>query len=213
MTMLHRKKEIYTAGIKQQKVELSAGFTIIELIVSVGIFTVVMLVAVGALLSIVGVNRKTRAVEEVVNSLHFSLDSMARQIRVATTYHCGNENSRPYTQVGNCPNGFAYFAFEPFGGDPDDATDQIVYRFRPYPNTAGNLVRSIDGGQTFSAVTPPGVVIEYGRFYVGGTSQSDTIQPYVLITIKGFVDLGNNSRTDFNIETMVTQRNIDVVPE
>ena len=57
------------------------GFTLIEMIMSVAVFTVVALIAAGALLAIADANRKAQAFKSVVNNLNFALESVARNLR------------------------------------------------------------------------------------------------------------------------------------
>src|SRR3989344_8318173 len=65
------------------------GFTLIEMIVSIALFAVVMTVAVGALLSLTGANKKAQALQSVMNNLNISVDSMVRNIRMGREYNCG----------------------------------------------------------------------------------------------------------------------------
>ena len=58
------------------------GFSLVEMIVAVTLFAVVMLVSVGALLSLVNATRKARALESVMNNLNVTLDSMVRSLRM-----------------------------------------------------------------------------------------------------------------------------------
>ncbi len=51
----------------------SKGFTLIEIIVSVAIFTVVMLISVGAVLNAVNANRKAQSLNTIVNNLNLAL--------------------------------------------------------------------------------------------------------------------------------------------
>src|SRR3989338_5348699 len=89
------------------------GFTLIEMIVAVALFAVVMLVSVGALLSLVGANRKAQALQSVMNNLNIALDGMVRSIRMGTSYRCAS--SAPSDP--NCQDGGQCFYFEPYGGD------------------------------------------------------------------------------------------------
>src|SRR3989338_2524865 len=52
----------------------SRGFTLVELIVSIGLFAIVMLISVGALLALTGANRKAQALQSVMNNLNVALD-------------------------------------------------------------------------------------------------------------------------------------------
>src|SRR3989344_1317808 len=97
------------------------GFTLVEMIVSAGLFAVVMLVSVTALLSLVDANRKTQALHSVMNNLNIALDSMVRSLRMGSVYHCG---SGEYSLARDCSNGDMVLAFESFGGDRGDPRDQ-----------------------------------------------------------------------------------------
>src|SRR3989338_4304258 len=73
----------------QQCPDRCRGFTLVETIVATALFTVVMLIAVGSLLSIVSVNRKAQALHLVMNNLNVALDGMVRAIRTGSNYYCG----------------------------------------------------------------------------------------------------------------------------
>ena len=64
------------------------GFTLVEIIVALGLFTIVMFVATGALLSIVSVNKKAQAQQSAINNLNFALENMTRSLRTGYNYHC-----------------------------------------------------------------------------------------------------------------------------
>jgi len=180
-----------------------AGFTIIEMIVAVAIFSVIMVVAVGALLSVISANRKAQSLQSIVNNLNLSLEEMVRTIRVGTTYHCGSSGDKTATQ--DCPDlGESYLAFEHSGGDPLSIQDQYVYRL----TTDNQIERSISGinDSEFSPVTAPEAVIEQLTFYVTGTENNDNLQPRVIIIVSGYAQIDEKTRTDFNLQTAVSQR-------
>src|SRR5438552_13144631 len=84
------------------------GFTLVEMIVAVALFAVVMLVSVGALLSLVGASRKAQALQSVMNNLNISLDGMVRSIRMGSEYDgsqscSGNTTSAPKDCTGGTP--------------------------------------------------------------------------------------------------------------
>jgi len=73
------------------------GFTLIEMIVSMGIFTVVAVIAVGALLHIVNTNNQAQTLQTAMNNAGFALDAMSREIRVGSSYRCDqNINADDY---------------------------------------------------------------------------------------------------------------------
>jgi prepilin-type N-terminal cleavage/methylation domain-containing protein len=194
-----------------KKIFNTKGFTLVELIVSLALFTVVTLVAIGALLSIVGVNRKTQSAKSVINNLNLAVESISKSMRVGSSYHCeqvvGTFVPLDLDTPEDCPSGGNLIAFEGASGDRTDSTDQIVYRLN-----GTQVEKSINGGASFLGVTAPEVDVTEGvglRFYVLGTSNSDGLQPRVIITLRGLVDFGNNASTDFNLQTSVSQREAD----
>lgn len=64
------------------------GFTLIEMIVSLGVFSIVATIAVGALLVLIGTNRQLQGEQSIMTNLSFALDSMTREIRTGTHYYC-----------------------------------------------------------------------------------------------------------------------------
>lgn len=174
---------------------LKRGFTLVELLVAIGVFSIAMLVGVGALLTMVGANHKAQAIQSVMNNLNYAVESMARNIPVGTAYHCGA--SGILSAPADCASGDTFLAIRSHDGK------QVTYEFRD-----GALNRSIDGGASI-AITAPEVVIENGRFFVRGSSPSDGRQPQVVVTIKGHAGINEKSRSDFSLQTTVTQRLLD----
>lgn len=185
------------------------GFTLIEMLVAVSLFVFVMLIGVGVLLSIIDANRKARALSSVMNNLNFALESMSRNIRVGTKYHC-EENAGivpPNIDTPKDCNPGKLFAFEMSGGNPLNPNDQIIYRIN-YDGTG--IEMSKNGGANFVGITAEEVVIEDFSFYVSGSSASDNYQPKVVMTVKGFVGVKEKIKTKFNLQTMVSQRALDI---
>jgi prepilin-type N-terminal cleavage/methylation domain-containing protein len=180
----------------------TAGFTLLEVIVSLGILTIVVLIGIGSLLTIVHANRKAQAQKIVMDNLQFAMESMTRTMRVGTTYHCGTSGNLG-TPFDCATSGSAGMAFEKSGGTTGDNDDQVVYELQ---GTA--LARSVDGGGTFLSVTAPEVVIDTLTFYVDG-AETETAQPLVLIVMQGHAGVSEGERTDFSIETLVSQRALD----
>lgn len=182
------------------------GFSLIEMVVAVALFAIIMLVAVGALLSLVDANRKARALESVMNNLNVSLDSMVRAMRMATHYNCGGTLIPDPGTGADCASGSTLFSFAPYGSDPSEQSERVAYEFQD-----GRLYRSQDGGLNSIAITAPEVLIEDMRFYTIGTVQGDIVQPKVVIVVKGSAEAENaKSRTTFYIQATAVQRALDI---
>ncbi len=182
-----------------------AGFTLVEMITAVAIFSMVMIIAMGALLAVINANKQNQAIQTAINNLSLAMEMMSREIRVGYSYHCGEEGT--ITEPLDCEEGDDYIAFEAFDGDPVNPDDQIVFKLE-----GTRIKRSDDGSGTFLFLTAPVVVLEELKFYVAGSSSSDDIQPRVLISASGYVDLGSigeRGKSYFNLQTTASQRIID----
>ena len=181
------------------------GLTLIEMLVAVSIFSVVMLISVGSLVSINDANRKTQLQRTVIDNLNFATENMARNLRVGTTYHC-DFNVSPIASVRDCTGGASSIVFEGYKGNPGNATDQVVYRLN---SSTGQVERSLDSGSSFIPITSPELTIDNLIFYVTGTSAGDQQQPRVIIVISGTATFKNGQTTHFSLETAITQRKLD----
>lgn len=189
------------------------GFTLIEMLVSTAIFTIVMVIALGALLAMSESDRKAQTLKAVVNNLNFSLDSISRAVRTGVGYHCGS------LVGGDCttPPGGTFFAFTSSSGTgvayrlENTITDGSAGVVCGQAAAIGCIARSLDGGTTWSAVTAPEVVITNLSFYLIGSAAGaiDSTQPKLTILLSGYVQVTGTRQTTFNLQTSVTQRLYD----
>jgi prepilin-type N-terminal cleavage/methylation domain-containing protein len=194
----------------------SRGFSLVELMVAISLFAIVMLVAVGALLSLVDANRKARALESVMNNLNIAIDGMVRSMRMGNTFNCNAEGIPNPMTGGDCADGEDTVSFAPFGSDPSDDTERWVYEFVPRSGeTPGRLWRSREGGDNAEPITAPEVDIDDVTFYVFGTQRANdtgnTTQPKIVMVIKGTAGSENTrSETTFYIQATAVQRVLDL---
>jgi len=188
------------------------GFTLIEVMVSVSIFSIVMLVATGAVFSIVEANKKTHTIKSVMANLNFALESIARDVRVGSNFSCNSG--------GDCVSAggdvFSYKANRSLIGSIN-TNDTVEYSLVD-ETVGGKTVKRIRKTITGDSLTPTPlfitareIYIESLKFYVigsGTVASGDYKQPKVVITIKGYAGSGN-TRSDFDIQTTISQRSID----
>lgn len=166
------------------------GFTLVEMIVSLGLFTIIMFIATSAFLSIVNTDRKSRAVRIAADNLNIALEDMSRRIKTGSTYNCGGGAG-----TNNCASpGLSSFAFT----EQDGATRTV------YSLSGSAIWRGAE------RVTSPEINITSLKFVVSGSlvGTADNIQPIVVIVIDGSLGAGTASTT-FKIQTTVTQRAYD----
>jgi type II secretory pathway pseudopilin PulG len=176
-------------NIKKNK-NTQSGFMLVEMIVSVALFSVVMLVSTGSLLSIIDANRKSQAFKIIVNNLNLAVESMSRDIRVGEDFNCGNPTGR------DCNLGDSSLYFKSKG-------KSMVYR-----TSGGILQKSINGGISFVNVTANDIVIDNLTFYVLGSTPGDTVQSFITLIIKGHTD--TKDRMNFGLQTAMSQRKFDI---
>lgn len=187
------------------------GFTLIEMLVAVALFSVVMIISVGSLVAMAEASRKAETIKSVLNNLNFAFDSMSRNVRTGYSYHCSDGTGDTYGLMGNpatpqnCPTyGSSYLAVEASDGSPSNASDQVIYRLN-----SGRIEVSSDSGSNFLPLTAPEVTIERLRFYVTGAAVGDNVQPRVVVILSGYIQVTPTTQTDLHLQTALTQRVYD----
>ncbi|MDO8590023.1 MAG: type II secretion system protein [bacterium] len=173
---------------------MKKGFTLIELMVAISIFIIVMTISMGSIVGVFDANRKSRSLKTVLNNLNLAMESMSKEMRFGTNYHCGAGN---VTVPQNCNTGGTLMSFL----SSDNA--QITYRLN------GETMQKRIGSGGYIAVTAPEIIIDDLIFYTLGAATGDTLQPKVIVRIKSHVGAGK-SRSDFTLETLVSQRTFDI---
>lgn len=175
------------------------GFTLVEMIVAFGIFAVIMVMSVGSLLSIMQANYKAQTLKTVVNNLHFAFENMSRNLRMGRAYHC-NAAVGDLRSTADCAN-------DPASSLAVTARDGGLLLYR---HNGRAIERSVDGGGSFIPITAPEVNVEQLQFFVDGARTTDNRQPRVLILSSGTMQGRGKVASRFEIETMVSQRMLDV---
>lgn len=161
------------------------GFTLIEIIVAIGIFTAVITMALATFLNISNIQRKAGALRAINDNLNFALEVMSREIRSGKGY---------------CDSSCSASSFN-FTNSQDK---KVVYRL--YENS---IEMSSDGGSSFLRLTSPEIKIDNLTFIVIGESAGDEKQPRVTIILNGLSVDPKIEELKLNIQTTVSQRRLD----
>ena len=188
------------------------GFTLIEILVSVAIFTTVMVISLGALLSMAESDRKAQTLKSVINNLNFALDAVSRAMRTGVNYHC-DVSQTPVTTPRDCDqasSGATSIAFL----SADNQTVQYCwggYFSGAWSCTASTktavLVRKGASGP-YAPLTASEVTVTNLQFYVTG-AEGAQLQPHVVILLSGTVPVSASQTSTFDLQTSVTQRLYD----
>ncbi|HEY4506242.1 MAG TPA: type II secretion system protein [Candidatus Paceibacterota bacterium] len=179
------------------------GFTLIELLISLSIFSLVVLVAIGALLNLSHVNDRAQALLVALENLNFALEHMSRPMRTGKNYDCNG--GFPVAVPTDCTViGSSRISFK---------EGETTYLFYLQDGAIWRRSSSPEGEDGPFKITAPEVTIQEVTFNVTGSAPPpDQSQPRVLMTVRGqtsIFGLKANEQADFNIQTTVSQREAD----
>ena len=163
----------------------SEGFTLIELIVAMAVFSTVITIVSSIFVSTVGSQRKNVNQQEVLENARYVLEIMGRAIRQSNV------------QTPNTPSGgsSSLIITHPIKGS-------ITYQLD------NGQIKETSGGIT-DALTSSDVLVEKLSFIVQGKGVGDSTQPRVTIIISlSNVQPGVNANS-IKLQTTITPRNLD----
>jgi len=172
---------------------LNKGFTLVELLVGIGIFSLLITAVIGILVSEIKIQKESLNQQEALQQLSFVIEYMSRALRMAV---------REDGSFGCLSEGFSY---ENPGGNTsaikfinhlqeDDCQEFFLEDGRIKYRQEGNIYD----------LTPPDLQIKTLSFFISGESIEDTFQPRVTIFIE-------SKEPERRIQTTVSQRNLDIV--
>lgn len=161
------------------------GFTLIEIIVAIGIFTAVITMALATFLNISNIQRKTGALRAINDNLNFALEVMSREIR----------SGKGYCDSPCIPSSSFNFT--------NSQDETIVYKLNNF-----SIERSVNS-ETSLRLTSPEIKIDNLTFIVMGESAGDKKQPRVTIILNGSSVDPKIGELKLNIQTTVSQRRLD----
>lgn len=197
----------------------SSGFTLIEMLVSLALFTIVITIALGSLLSLISISRHVQGSQNVMTTLTFAMDSMSREIRTGKQYLCARSFfARQETFAatahqdcasgaqGRTPYGISFIE----GGDSlSGSNNRIAYYF-----DSNKIWRRV-GNNPPESIISDGIRVSRADFFVTGTDSLsfsggvNTDQPTVTIIIEATAT-GAPTDKPFVLETTITQRELDL---
>lgn len=177
------------------------GFTLIEMMVSVAIFSIVMVIALGAILTILDSNRKARTLTEVMNNLNFSIETITRSLK--TGVEPGYDDGVLHvTAIVLDEEGFN--------------REKTRYQLIETNDGRGYLAQCIDLNYTANdcpqsawlPITSELVDIESFEVVVSGIN--DFNQPRTQLLVSGTVKVSEKISSSFTIQTTVSQRKLNL---
>ncbi len=179
------------------------GYTLVEMLVSVAIFSIVVLITLGAILTILDANRKARTLTEVMNNLNFTVEMMTRSLKTGVE------------PVLNTSNGVLHVDAIILDREGFQR-ERTSYRLSELNKRIEQCVSSVgsnncDSASNWIPITSEAVVVEKFQLMVvhGGTT-NDNRQPRTLMLIEGSVKVSDDISSAFSLQTTVSQRRLNL---
>ena len=168
------------------------GFTLIELIVSLGIFSIVMTLVAGTYFSLISASGDMRTSTSSINNVTFALNSMSYDIRSGSCAlgQCGSGNSFTFT---------------------NSSRDIVTYKLCVISPTERQICKSINGGTPYTLTHLPVQIknITFSSQTYPSSASPQASQTLTTINISGKYQLPHNTKmSNFYLETAVTPRKI-----
>lgn len=191
-----------------QKNKLTKGFTLIELLVALGVFSVVMTISLGSVISILDAGKKSKALTAIMTNLNFTMEIMSREMKFGKYYYCGTDTTNPHIGRTQDCTGSGVPAGNAITFTTSEGVDTI------YRLNVGNsqIEKSIDHGATYIPLTSQEIVIQDLKYYVFDSAPppGNNNQPRVLVYVRGYAGTRPNSQSTFIIQTLVSERALDL---
>lgn len=178
------------------------GFTLAEMIIAVGITSVVLLSGVGLLLTFNTIQRKSINAQNVHDNIRFAMETMSREIRTGDSF-CSVSSTATLAICLPSPAcawsaGCTQFAFR-----QTFTNETVVYKLD------GNVVKvSRDGGVTFLPVTDPQRSITNLKFYITGIGTNDQERVTIVMEVNSGSLAKPNEVANLVVQTTVTKRKL-----
>lgn len=171
------------------------GFTLFEMIVAVGIFTVVVVIAVSSMLSLTASEKKAITLQNTQDNVRFAVEAMAKEIRTGENF--------PSTCVIGCTSITYLTARDVTVSYRLNQTSRLIEKAssstgcaEPFPDTC------------YFPFTASEVAIENLVFYITGIGD-DNLQPKVTIVVEAATPGIERTASRLRLQTTVAQRRLD----
>lgn len=200
------------------------------------IFTVVSVIAVGALLKIIDANKKSQSLKSSINNVSLVLDGITREAVDGKNYYCKDTGSfvvvwdlpiptgcdtedAPWTFAFNSPktapmpisgvcNLIIAYRYEQIdvGGVMTGVIKKAEQSYCGQSLNSTLDYKTIHDPRPFVPITSPDVNITKARIIVETNNSASVGQPRVFLQLEGYSGVKEKNKTDFNIQTTISQR-------
>ncbi len=185
-------------------VKNKAGFTLVEMIVGITIFSIILSAVAGLFATSLKAQRSNLAVEESLSQTSYVLEYMSRALRMAKkdlSASCLSLRGYNYENTNNDTSKIKFIKFD-YSQNYD-----ACYEFSLQGGILQESRTSLQTGvKTTQNLTSANLAINQLVFKLTGENQNNDIQPRVVIVL----NLAGRENSQLQIQTTVSQRNLDV---
>lgn len=205
------------------------GFSLVEILVVLGLFSSISTLSLGALFNAQAINRRLQETQSILDNVNLSTQTITREIRFGTEFYATTTLQlqddpaptfrRNCTYALNANTPCTILMFKP--SDAVDARDRIAFYL-----LSGVLYKTtypFGGSSSTEQMTSNDVTISSLFFYVEGAQTSDGSndesdatdfkQPLITFLLSGSTNSasGRVASTTFNFETNISPRELDSI--
>ena len=186
------------------------GFTLIEVMVSVSIFTIIVTVGIIALLTINDAYRKSQTQRQAIDSLTYMMESMSRRIRTAATWDGAGYDLLPTTSfaIHDQDNIGVTYTWDQVKGELLMSISDPASIDPGVPTTTGIPYNLTPENVHITNTLPDGTLLPGGGVTFKALKTNPSGQGYVQINIGGYVTNGKEV-TPFSFQTGISKRVTD----
>ena len=201
-------------SLKKNYHKHNRGFTLVELIVALGLFSIVSTISIGSLITLMDNNRQLRDDQAVITNVGFAFDMMTRDIRQGVDYYCNSDvnfNDQNFiSETRDCENGREGanrhgVSFRP----PETLIDGSDFRVAYYYDHHAETIMRRQGNSAPESIISDTLTVLDADFVVTDTAAftgSGDRQPTVTIFLEVRAEDGN----EYRLQSTVTQRLLDI---
>ena len=176
------------------------GFTLVELLVSIGIFVVIFAAMMGTLIFGIRIQRRLLIEQQAVGELSYAIEYMSRALRLAIkedgSFNC-LPNDSSYQNPSGDPSRIRFINHLQGDDCQEFFLENNTLRYR----------KGIGVSEEIFDLTSPGITVTDAKFSLLGETSGDELQPRVSMILRISYPEGPSL---INAETTVSQRRLDV---
>lgn len=185
------------------------GFTLIETLVAVTLFTFVTFVALSSLFQMQALNTKLKITKSIYNNIYFTIDNITNEVKQGSNFESKNYNPSTPTDCNNIAGDNSCVAFDYLNIESSNNSERRGY----YLDASNGAIKKYTGTGSPTSITSEDINIETLKFilegndtYSGASGTGDSRQPSIKVIIKG--QTKKEPKIPFFIETFISQRSL-----